>query len=232
NNPAPDNIEDRRMAIYRDLLYNNIEGFMSSNFPVIRGIMTDDEWHKLIRNYFVNHNASTPLFPKLPTEFLSFLENEFDQNDQCPYLIELAHYEWVESALGIDTREIDDSEVDQKTEIFTGIPLVNNLILRLAYDYPVQKISKSFLPTEKPDQQTYLVVYRDRQDKIGFMELNQVTARLLERMCEIVDQTGQQHLQAIAEELQHPQPEIVIQGGLQVLQQMQQRDIILGAKNP
>lgn len=233
NNPAPANIEDRRMAIYRDLLYNNIEGFMSSNFPVIREIMNDGQWQKLIRNYFSNHKASTPLFPKLPTEFLSFLENEFDQNEEWPFLIELAHYEWVESALAMDMREIDDSEIDQNVDIFTGVPVINTLLLRLAYEYPVHRIGASYIPAEKPDQQTYLVVYRDREDKIGFMELNPVTARLLERIGEDTEKlTGQAHLQAIAEELNHPQPEIVINAGLEILQQMQQRDILLGAKNP
>ena len=38
NNPAPDAIEDRRMGIYRDLFYNNVEGFLSKGFPVIRSI--------------------------------------------------------------------------------------------------------------------------------------------------------------------------------------------------
>ena len=31
NNPVPDNIEDRRMAIYRELFFNNVEDFMASS---------------------------------------------------------------------------------------------------------------------------------------------------------------------------------------------------------
>ena len=231
NNPAPANIEDRRMGIYRKLLYNNIEGFMANNFPVICEIMPDDQWHELIREYFANHKASTPLFPKLPAEFLQFLENEHDQQSDFPFLLEMAHYEWVESAMAMDNREIDLSGVDPDGDLLEGIPVASKLIWRLAYDYPVHRIGPDYLPEEKPDQQTYLVVYRDRADKVGFMELNPVTARLLERLSERSDQTGQEHLQAIAQELNHPQPEIVIKGGLEVLQQMQQRDIVLGVKS-
>ncbi len=229
--PAPGNIEDRRMAVYRDLLYNNIEGFMANNFPVIRRIMTDEQWHQLIRKYFANHKASTPLFSKLPTEFLLFLENEFDQQSRFPYLLELAHYEWVESSLAMDIREIDFSGVDSEGDLLNGIPVINTLILKLSYEFPVHKIGPDYLPDKKPDQQTYLVVYRDRNDKVGFMELNPVTARLLERLSEESDLSGFDRLQAIAEEIQHPQPEIVIKGGLEVLQQMQQRDIVLGVKS-
>ena len=34
---APDGIEDRRMAIYRDLFFNNIKSFLSSNFLRLSG---------------------------------------------------------------------------------------------------------------------------------------------------------------------------------------------------
>ncbi len=230
NNPAPVNIEDRRMAVYRDLIYNNIESFMANNFPVIREIMSDDRWHKLIREYVANHKASTPYFPKLPTEFLQFLENEHDQRSDLPFLLELAHYEWVESALAMDTREINVSGIDPDGDLLEGIPVTSTLIWRLAYDYPVHKVGPDYLPQEKPDQPSYLVVYRDRDDKVGFMELNSVTARLLESLNENPDNSGKSHLQSIAEELQHPQPEIVINSGLEILQQMQQRDIILGTR--
>ncbi len=37
-NPAPAGIEDRRMGIYRELFYNNVEGFLSNGFPVLAGI--------------------------------------------------------------------------------------------------------------------------------------------------------------------------------------------------
>ena len=35
-NPAPPGIEARRMAVYRDLFFNNIAGLLAGNFPVIR----------------------------------------------------------------------------------------------------------------------------------------------------------------------------------------------------
>ena len=33
---APGGIEDRRLNIYRELFYNNIEGFLANAFPVVR----------------------------------------------------------------------------------------------------------------------------------------------------------------------------------------------------
>jgi len=64
NEPAPNDIEDRRMEIYRDLLYRNVESFMANSFPVLRKIIPDDKWHEMIRDYFKRHQSHTPLFPK------------------------------------------------------------------------------------------------------------------------------------------------------------------------
>ena len=42
-NSAPSGIEDRRMSIYRELFYNNVESFISNGFPVLRSITTGVE---------------------------------------------------------------------------------------------------------------------------------------------------------------------------------------------
>lgn len=36
--PVIDGIEDRRMQIYRDLFFNNVEGFTASAFPLPSGL--------------------------------------------------------------------------------------------------------------------------------------------------------------------------------------------------
>ena len=48
HNPAPEGIEDRRIGIYRDLLYNNVEGFIANGFPVLRSIYSDENWHRML----------------------------------------------------------------------------------------------------------------------------------------------------------------------------------------
>lgn len=73
NNAAPEGIEDRRIKIYRELVYNNIEGFIANSFPVLRKITEDEQWHQMMRDYVCNHQAHTPLFPKMPQEFIGIL---------------------------------------------------------------------------------------------------------------------------------------------------------------
>ncbi len=126
--PAPEGIEDRRMAIYRDLLYRNVESFMANSFPVLRKIMADAAWHALIRDYFHTHQARTPLFPKMPYEFLQYLESGRGAlAGDFPFLYELAHYEWVELALAMDMRDIDMTHVDPHGDLLAGIPVLSEL---------------------------------------------------------------------------------------------------------
>ena len=57
-NAMPDGVEDRRMNIYRELLYNNIEGFISSGFPIIREIYSDANWHNICYQFRAGHPNS------------------------------------------------------------------------------------------------------------------------------------------------------------------------------
>ena len=91
----------------------------------------------------------------MPQEFLQYLEQERGEHpEDHPFLLELAHYEWLEIALSIDTREIDLSNIDQKGDLLEGIPVLNPISMALAYTWPVHEISPSNLldtpPMKKP----------------------------------------------------------------------------------
>lgn len=230
NKPAPADIEDRRMEIYRGLLYRNVESFMANSYPVIRKITPDERWYAMIRDYFKHHIAHTPLFPKMPQEFLQYLEQERDDENDPPFLLELAHYEWVELALSLDVRDIHREEINTEGDLLNGVPVLSPLVMPLSYRFPVHKICESYQPDQAPEQPTYLVVYRDRHDKVGFLELNPVSARLLDLLQKDKNQTGRELLLQIAEELKHPRPEVVLNGGLEIMQNLLQKDILLGVK--
>lgn len=226
--PPPAGVEDRRLDIYRGLLYRNVESFMAGSFPVLRKIIPDEHWHAMIRDYFKRHRSHTPYFPRMPREFLDYLEHERDQSDDPPYISELAHYEWVETAVSIDPREIDYTTIDRNGDMATGLPVLNPLARTLTYTWPVHRISPDYQPDRPPEQPTYLVVYRDSDCNVGFLVLNPVTARLFELMQKGQGSSGAQLLRQIAAELQHPNPDTVIQGGLQILDEMRDKEVILG----
>jgi hypothetical protein len=228
-NPVPSDVEDRRMGIYRELLYNNVESFMANSFPVIRKLHGDEAWHALIRDYFARHRAHTPLFTQMPQEFVRYLEAERSGHpEDPPFLRELAHYEWVELALSTDARELDFTAVDTDGDLLLGVPVLSPLAWPLAYRCPVHRIGPDFRPEEPPAQPTYIVVNRDRDHRVRFLELNPVTARMLDLLSTDEPPTGEAALRQIARELGHPSPDTVIRGGLEALQMLRDRDIVIG----
>ena len=85
--------------------------------------------------------------------------------------------------------------------------------------FPVHRIRKDYQPTEAPDTPTFLLVHRDAEDTVRFIELNPVSARLIGLLAEHADDpgySGRLALDSIARELQHAQPDLVIAHGLEL----------------
>ncbi len=227
----PADVAPERMAIYRELVYNNVEDFLANAFPVLRRISSDVYWHSLVRDFFVHHRARTPLFPQMPREFLLYLEQARETNlDDFPFLLELAHYEWAELALSISELNIDDRVIEPQGDLLLGIPILSPLIWHGVYRFAVHRIGPDAIPEEAPVTPTHLVVYRDRNNEVGFLELNLVTALLLERLQTNQTKNGEILLREIADEMQHPNADTVLSGGLQILLDLRARDVILGTE--
>jgi hypothetical protein len=228
--PAPAGIEDRRLQIYRELFYNNIEDFLQTAFPVLRQITPDETWHAMARDFYARHQCHQPQFFRIAEEFLGYLDAERGavQGDP-PFLRELAHYEWVELALSVSEHELTPELADPNGDLLAGVPVLSPLAWTLAYDFPVHRISPDFMPASPGASPTLLVVYRNRADDVKFMEINPITARLLQLIEEAPD-AGAKLLQAIADEIRHPQPQAVIAEGKTILASLRERDIILGTR--
>lgn len=231
-NPKPDDVEARRMKIYTELFFNNVEDFISNTYPVLKEITAENKWQEMIRDYFNNHLSHTPLFPEMPREFLKYLEEERNNSNDPSFINELAHYEWVELALM--TSDLDQNinwdKINMDGDLLNHSPILSPLAWSLSYQYPVHQISIDFIPEEPSKQPNYILVYRDKVDEVHFMELNPVTAQLIQLISEKPNLTSKQILEYIAEQMQHPEPNIVIEGGYQIIQDLKNRNIILGTK--
>ena len=140
NNPAPIDTEDRRMAIYRELFFNNLLNLLGQTFPVLEKLLTKDKWRSLIRQFMVNHEAQSPYFLEVPQEFVKFLETGYTlEDDDFPFLIELAHYEWVELALSVSDDKNDLTGIDQSGDLLAGIPVASRLAWAFSYQFAVHR---------------------------------------------------------------------------------------------
>jgi Uncharacterized protein conserved in bacteria len=94
--------------------------------------------------------ATPPYFRQIPDEFLQFLQDEWQPSpDYPPFLLALAHYEWIELMLSVSNRATECA-YDAAADLLDGVPLLNPVLANLRYDWPVQRIAprRKVLPAE------------------------------------------------------------------------------------
>ncbi len=234
NVAAPAEIEDRRMGVYRELFFNNLRSLLSNMFPVLKKLYSPQDWAAIIRQFMIVHRATTPYFLQLPKEFLAFLQDEYEaQESDFPFLLELAHYEYIELALSISEASNNMDGVDPDGDLRANVPVKSELAWAFAYQYPVHRIDADFQPDQPGDTPTYLAVYRGSNDKVGFLELNPMTAGLLDAI-DNNDQelNGESLLRKLAEQTNYPDVEAFLTHGTAALDEMRQLEILTGARLP
>ncbi|OIR06632.1 hypothetical protein GALL_112390 [mine drainage metagenome] len=226
--PQPEGVPTERMAVYKEIVFNNLFESVSACFPVAQKVLGKRAWLKLTKTFLREHSASSPLFREIPEEFLEFLAT---QADLPPYLVNLCHYEWVELQVMFMSATVDANDepykIDTTGDLLTRQAVFTPAMQLLSYDYAVQKIAPRHIPKEKCS--THLLVYRNTDDIVKFIELNAVTYKLIELLQQEA-MTSEHALTMIASELKHPQPEIIIQFGLEMLEQLRSQGVILGIK--
>jgi len=220
NNPKPANVDEERMAVYREGVYNNIFESASVCFPVCQEAVGANEWNATVRRFVATHHAGSPIFREIPQELVTFLETDTDTPD---YIKQLAHYEWVELAVGGMQAEAPTLSVEPN--LLNELPVLAPAHMLLAYDYPVQKISAQFKPEEQ--EATHLLVFRNAEFEVNFVELNPMVYVLLESVKQ--GMTGKQALTELAKQIQHPEPEVIIEFGHGVLEDLMQQQALLGS---
>lgn len=225
-NQAPADVAPARMRLYRELFINNIESFLASGFPVLKSILEGERWQALVDDFFAVHKSRTPLFGGIAEEFLNYLHQDRGENPaDPPFLRELAQYEWVELALSIAEPDAPPPHDDSLPALDLHI-FLSELAWPLAYRFPVHRIGPGYQPAAEPEHPIFLVVYRDREDLVRFLEINAATYRLLQ----LVETGGpvpvRECLRRLALELGYPDPEALLGYGAELVSDLARRGVI------
>ena len=113
----------------------------------------------------------------------------------------------------------------------SNCPIKSELAWAFAYHYPVHRITADFIPTEALQRPVYLAVYRRDDDIVRFLELNAVTAALLDAI-ENNDSalSGEDLLRKLAKEINYPDVDALIKHGADALKEMRQLQILVGTR--
>lgn len=227
HNPAPPGVKPERAALYRELFFNNIRNFIATSFPVLKQVLDEAHWLELVQDFFARHRSTTPYSSDFAEEFLSFLREErADHPQDPPFLLELAHYEWVELALSLANAEAPLTNQALEQEPLECFVSLSEVAWPLAYRFPVQRISRDYQPSEPPAEPTLLVVYRDREDTVHFVELNPPAYRLLQILETQGASPAKECLLQIAQELGSTDTAAILAYGSDILRDLARRGVI------
>ncbi|PTA73814.1 MULTISPECIES: putative DNA-binding domain-containing protein [unclassified Stenotrophomonas] len=191
---APAGLDPRRVAVYQRLLFNNLLGLLSTGFPVCMRLLGEPAWNTLVRHYFATHRCQTPLFTELAAEFVQWLQAQ--PTLPHPALAELAHYEWVETALYQLPAEPLPAPGDVDP---LRVPLQRSpLAWPLLYQWPVHRLGAEDAPCALPSEPTGLLVRREPDGEVRFAELSPLAVHLLSRIGEQPGLDGHRYLQQLA----------------------------------
>jgi len=230
NQPRPENVTPRGMDVYKEIIFNNLFESVSACFPVAQKVIGKHAWLKLVKGFFREHSSTTPIFRKIPEEFLTFLAhlNTSEPTSLPPYLSSLCHYEWVELLVSSSADNIEENKIYSTDDLRKNIPVFTPSMQLLNYEYAVQKISPRHKPKAKIN--THLLVYRNVDFAVKFIEINASTYSLIEILKQ-EKMNCEQALTLLAHKMNQAQTENIIQFGLEILEDLRNQGVILGV-NP
>jgi hypothetical protein len=227
----------KRMRVYEELLFNNLEGFLLTCYPITREILGARAWKKTLRRFFREHRCHSPLFRDIPKSFLDWMEaGGAALFPTRPFLAEFMHYEWLELSVSITPEEVDPAVIDTQGDLLRGRPALHPTARLVCYRYPVHRIGPRFKPSAADGQTWCYLLFRDDdaagQDEARFILLNPLSAQLVVLLRDH-QPSGNEALGLLAGQNNPTQYEAFMQHGGELLHDLRAQGALLGVwRNP
>lgn len=180
-----------RLETYRKHVSVGLLGGIEDAFPVIRSLVTHDEWNTLLNDFYLKRLTKSPIARQVFREFAHYLSKLYRGPllRRLPYLRELAEYENLDLKLLYDIDQpaphglIKDLEsLSENPQKFLKLkPFLNPHHDLKTYAWPVHRITEGYsTPRQVKKKRTDLLVYRDPESlRIRFIETNALVVELV-----------------------------------------------------
>ncbi len=228
-NPRPAGVTARRMRVYEELLYNNIESFVAACFPITKRCLGARAWSRAVKAFFAASRLQSPLFRDIPEAFLDWMAEVAPARfPNKPWLTEFMHYEWLELAVLVREDVADPGAIDPDGDLLAQRPALNPATRLGCYHYAVEHIAPRKRPKADGQVHCYLV-FRDADDAVRFLRVNPLSARLFE-LLDAEPLTGAEALDRLATEIGHADPAALRAHGRVLLDGLRAQGVILGTR--
>jgi len=190
-------VTEGRLPHYRRLVLNVVHATIAQAYPITRKVLPEKEWDYIFNNFFVEHDAQTPILWKLPFEFYTYVKNSnYDEELKKSWLSELLWFEWLEIEVHMMPDE-DHGTYRESGDIMNDTMVLNrdSRLIKLQYPFHLQAVE---LAEEKPGSY-YVFIYREQDSgTVRFTKLSVLHAWLFDTMLHNPGITAVQMLPEIA----------------------------------
>lgn len=170
------------LLTYRDLARNALEDPLPDCFPITHALLEGaEQWEACIDAFFDSRSVQSPYYRDVNPTFVAWLANSGWGQERWPFLLQLAHFEYIEVEI---LRWPDDPPLDelQATPTLDSRVVFAGATRNLAYAHRVHEATK-----ENPEPGTgeaFLLGYRDLEGDFIYSELSAHASAFLARCLE------------------------------------------------
>jgi len=164
-------VEDRRLAIYQRLVFNNVFGLVSRAFKRTYNLVGADTFRSWVRQFIQEGVSRTPYFSEISAEFSRWLAHQ----PVAPKLVELIQYERAIIALDVDAQTPPDYRIELNCRDTVVLQPASCL---LNFQYAVHEVSTSE-PIEPEHRPVWLLLFRNPHNKLRFKQLSPAAYALI-----------------------------------------------------
>ena len=171
----PPYLDEKRVLVYRNIIFGNIERLISSSFPILKSFFQEENWQQLIQGFILDYQCQTPYFADIAFEFYCFFQQQKKYHRDILYAI--LDYEYSLLALNLQKASLEKMiDIEHFSNVFQ-FKLYEVSQLKF-YHYPVNALSSN--DVTQSEQDTWLLLYRHHSTyETECLELNALTYQLL-----------------------------------------------------
>lgn len=178
--------DQERLLHYRNLIYNIINGALESAYPITVNVLSEEHWKAIVTDFVTHHKCQNPQLLKMPFELIGFVEQQqYASLFEIPFLLDLLVFEWAEMEIH-DMPDVDEEHCKSDGDVIHDSLVYSPYFKIIAMTYPIHLLKTHNIAEHKGGY--YVLVYRDADCEVNYLQLNQFSYLLLSEM--IVTDSG------------------------------------------
>ncbi len=191
-------------------------------FPVTKACLDDARWQHVLRMFLQASPSHAPWATALHRAFVAYVCVSPELQTFPAWLQDLVHFEGLQNA--VRTTPVTWPTFEAQGDVMHHPVVLNPTHVEAVYEWSVYGMDAQHPRLDM--QSTYVSVLRDEADAVHVFKSSVFRGQLLDLLGQ--GQTGAQALGALARWLSHPEPEVLVREGAQLVAQLRREGVVLG----